>query len=154
MLNTFEMRQSCPRCRGPYGRVEKRNGQACVFCATPGCGAWVYNAPRTETGEKPRSVSTVHDGIKPKARARIILRANGHCELCGADASVSPLHVGHLISVQDGVAEGLTDEQINHQENLAAMCDQCNLGLGDTSVPLRMLYRITALRLAIRRASA
>ena len=148
------MRQPCPHCECPYGRVETRNGQACVYCSNPGCGKWVYNAPRTETGERQRSVTTVHNGIKPKTRARVLLRANSRCEFCGIGAEATVLHVGHLISVLDGLREGLSEDQINHQENLAAMCEECNLGLGDNSTPLRMMLRVVALRLGVRRASA
>lgn len=154
MLAPFQMRQPCQKCGGPFGKVETRNGQACVYCCTPGCGAWVYNAPRVETGERQRSVSTVHQAIKPKTRARVLLRANGRCEFCGVGSESAVLHVGHLISVADGLAEGLTDEQLNHQENLCALCEECNLGLGKDSTPLRMLLRITALRLSIRRVTA
>jgi 5-methylcytosine-specific restriction endonuclease McrA len=153
-VTTFEMRQPCPACGGPYGRVETRNGQACVFCSTPGCGRWCYNAPRTETGERQRSMSTVHAGIKPKTRARVLLRAGSRCELCGIGADLTYLHVGHLISVKQGMAEGLSDAEINHQENLAALCESCNEGMGDESVPLRMMLRIVALRIGIRRATA
>lgn len=150
----FKMREACQSCGGPFGRVEERNGQACVYCVTPGCERWVYNAPRTETGERQRSVSTVHAAIKPKTRAHVLLRANSRCEICGVGSETAILHVGHLISVKDGLAGGLTEEQLNHQENLAAMCEECNLGLGRGSTPLRMLFRITALRLCVKRASA
>lgn len=149
----FEMREPCRECGGPFGRVEERNGQACVYCVTPGCGRWVYNAPRTETGEKRRSVSTVHAAIKPKTRAHVLLRANSRCELCGVGIDDTVMHVGHLISVEDGLKEGLTDQHLNHQENLAAMCQECNLGIGKDSTPLRTLLRVTALRLGVRRKS-
>jgi hypothetical protein len=89
-----------------------------------------------ETGQAQRSVTTVHNGVRPKQRARILLRANGLCELCGAR---STLHVGHLISVADGLGEGLSEFTLNHDENLAALCEECNLGLGRISVTARLL---------------
>lgn len=150
----FNMRQPCPNCETPYGRVETRNGQSCVYCANPGCGRWVYNAPRTETGERQRSVSTVHEAIKTRTRAQVLLRAGSRCELCGVGIDATVMHVGHLISVEDGLKEGLTDQVLNHQENLAAMCQECNLGIGKDSTPLRTLLRVTALRLGVRRHSA
>lgn len=151
-MATFKMRSPCPHCESPYGRVETRGGQSCVYCSV--CEKWVYNAPRTETGERQRSMSTIHAGIKPKTRARVMLRANSRCELCGIGAEMTYLHVGHLVSIKQGLLEGLDDAEINHQENLAALCESCNSGLGDESVPLRVMLRITALRLGIRRASA
>jgi 5-methylcytosine-specific restriction endonuclease McrA len=147
----FMMRQSCPACTSPFGYVERRNGQACVFCSA--CERWVYNAPRTETGERQRSLTTIHGGVKPKVRAAILLRSNGRCEICGADLAETDWHVGHLVSVKDGLAEGLTDAEVNHQENLCALCAECNSGIGDQSVTLRMILRI-ALRRRVMRATA
>lgn len=150
-MSTFKMRQPCPECTCPFGYVERRNGQACVFCSA--CQRFVYNAPRTETGERQRSLTTVHNGVKPKVRAMVLLRANGHCEMCGADLSAVDWHVGHLLSVKDGMAEGLTDAEINHQENLCALCAECNSGIGEYSVTLRMILKI-ALRRRVMRATA
>ena len=104
-----------------------------MYCI--GCGRFLYNAPKTETGEAQRSVTTVHNGIKPKQRARIILRALGRCELCG---STKNLHIGHLLSVTDGLALGLTEAQLNDDANLSAMCEECNLGIGKDSVTARL----------------
>lgn len=147
----FQMREACRGCASPYGYIEKRGEQSCVFCGA--CQAWVYNAPKTETGERLRSVSTVHRDIKPRTRMAVFSRANGHCEICGADGEDRLLHVGHLISVDDGLLEGLSEKELNHQENLAAMCEECNLGLGRESVTVRMLMRL-ALKRQVRRATA
>lgn len=153
MAKPFEMRQPCPTCTSPFGYVERRNGQACVLCSA--CHRWVYNAPRTETGERQRSLTTVHGGIKPKLRAAVLMRANGHCELCGADLSrIDRWDVGHLVSVKDGMAEGLTDAEINHQENLCALCAECNAGIGEHSITLRMILRIALRRRVMRAVSA
>lgn len=143
---THQLRRSCAACNGTEGRIETKNGQDCVYCAT--CGRWQYNAPKTETGREVRTVTTVHEGIKPKQRARILLRASGRCELCGK--SDSPLHVGHLLSVKHGLMQGLTELELNDDENLAAFCDECNLGLGDEPVPLRLAIAITMARLRLR----
>ncbi len=138
----FRMRAMCSGCGGTDGRVESRGGQDCVFCME--CGKFAYNAPRTETGREVRTVSTVHEAIKPKQRARIIARATLHCELCGASGL---LHVGHIVSVKRSVSLGWTDAEINDDENLAAMCEQCNLGLGADMVPLRIILAIYMRRL-------
>lgn len=143
--DSFAMRAPCSACRGTEGRVEVRGGQDCVFCL---CGKHQYNAPKTETGRKPRSVQTTHEAVKPKCRARVLERATGRCEICGKPASTCVLHVGHLVSVNDGVRLGLTEAEINSDENLAAMCDECNLGLGDETIPLRLAIAIIKARRA------
>lgn len=129
-------------CPGRDGVVKTVGSQDTVRCAT--CDRFLYNAPKTETGRAVRSVTTVHSNIKPKQRARILERATGACELC--HTSGAPLHVGHLLSVARGIAEGLTDSEINSDENLAAFCDQCNLGMGKQPVPVRLVVAILIAR--------
>ena len=141
----FQMRQPCPKCDTIEGRIETRNKQDCVFCAK--CGRHCYNAPKTETGRAVRSLTTVHNGIKPQQRTRILLRANCHCELCGR---LGDLHVGHLVSVKDGIDRGMTETEINDDENLAAMCDECNSGLGKETVPLRLAIAMVLIRIKNR----
>lgn len=141
---SFTLRAACKSCGSLLGYVTTKGNQDCVYCD---CGKFQYNAPKTETGREVRSVSTVHKGIKSK-RIRILLRANGHCELCGRHEE---LHVGHLISVDHGIASGMTDIQINDEENLAAMCAECNLGLGKQPVTLRFAVSLVMARLKIKR---
>lgn len=142
MSEAFTMREPCRRCQHAGGRIEPRNGQDCVFCAA--CGAFCYNAPRTETGREVRSVSTVHAAIKPKQRARVLVRAHGLCEICHKAGAA--LHVGHFLSVEEGLKLGLTDQQINSDDNLAAICDECNLGMGSDPVPIWLLVAILKAR--------
>lgn len=42
--------------------------------------------------------------------------------------------------------DGLTDEEINSDDNLAAFCDECNLGLGKQPVPLRLAVALVMAR--------
>jgi 5-methylcytosine-specific restriction endonuclease McrA len=136
----FVLRKPCVGCGNEYGRIETRSGQDCVFC--DGCNRFQYNAPRTETGRAARSVSTVHSAVRPKQRARILLRSNGRCELCGRRAADGALHVGHILSVQAGLAGGLTEVELNDDENLVALCEECNLGIGAQPMPLRFVVRV------------
>lgn len=138
----YKMRAPCRVCGSEVGRIETRGGQDCVFCV---CGRLCYNAPKTETGRAPRTVTTVHNGIKPGKRSRILERANGACEIC--HAANRPLHVGHIVSVAEGVKAGMSDLEINSDENLAAMCEECNLGQADRPVSLRMLMAVLKARL-------
>ena len=62
----MDLRKPCKECGHRYGSIDTRGGQDCVYCGK--CDAYQYNAPKTETGRKPRSLSTTHALIKPKQR--------------------------------------------------------------------------------------
>lgn len=128
----YPLRTMCS-CGGVNGRIETRGSQDCVFCLD--CGRFQYNAPRVETGRAVRSVSTVHSAIKPKQWARILERAHFCCESCHQERA---LHVGHILSVADGLELGinLTEQQLNSDDNLIAHCEECNLGQGRRPLPL------------------
>lgn len=145
----YRMREPCKFCGEPeMGTISLVNGQNVVRCGA--CGKAVYNAPRTETGEQQRSVSTVHAGIKPKTRFKVLMRAGGRCKLCGKpmEATDDGLHVDHLLSVEDGLALGLTEAQLNNIESLAAFCEECNLGKGRTTLPLWLMVAVIRARTA------
>src|SRR5258708_6457345 len=139
------MRAPCPRCGECLGRIETRNGQDCVFCQK--CGKFCYNAPRAETGREVRSLSTRAD-VPPGKRSRVLLRDNFRCFSCGRGPQDDVvIEVGHLLSVEAGRLEGLTDTEINSEENLAAQCQECNSGLSSAPVPLRLLIAVLRARL-------
>ena len=141
-MTTHVLRKPCEWCLRSDGHVETKNGQDCIYCA---CGKYQYNAPKVETGREARTITTVHEAIRPKQRARILLRANSHCELCGKrDCN---LHVGHLVGVKRGLASGLTEAEINDDENLCSLCDECNLGIGDEVMPLRLALAMLKARI-------
>lgn len=133
----FKMRKECHGCSCPEGVIRERGFQDCVFCIQ--CGKFQYNAPRVETGKSVRSVTTVHNGISPRKRADVLMRAGGACELCHA---VKHLDVAHLLSVKTGLEHGMTEAILNSEENLAAMCAECNAGIGSRPVPLRIAISI------------
>lgn len=135
------LRQPCKFCAGTIGRVVERSGQDCVYC--DGCDRWQYNAPRTETGRAVRTVSTVHESVRPSVRFRVLQRARGHCEMPGC-GSTANLHLAHLLSVKDGLELGLTDDQLNSERNLAAFCAECNLGQG--AAPMDPLIYLALLK--------
>ena len=85
--------------------------------------------------------SGVSYGIRPQ-RARILMR-DGRCVICG---SREQLQVGHLLPVAGGLAAGLTEAELNDDENLAAMCAECNAGLGEAP-PLWITVPLLKLRL-------
>lgn len=129
----FRAARPCPKCHTTEAALIPKNGQNTVRCAR--CGQLSYNAPKTETGDRPRTVETLRRALKPGTQARILDRDNGRCVLCGR--SDQPLTIGHLLSVDDGCRLGTDEELINDEANLAAMCEACNLGLGKASVSPR-----------------
>jgi len=135
----YVLRSPCKTCKGTLGRIEEKNGQDTTWCLS--CGEFQYNAPRAETGKPVRHVRT-RENISPSLRTRVFLRDNNRCVLCGKSGYEISLHVGHLLSVKAAAEQGITESEATTYENLAAMCDECNLGLGDESVPLPVVYRI------------
>lgn len=140
------MREACRHCGSDEGIVYTKGGQDVVRCES--CSRFAYNQPKTESGRATRSLQTTHKAIKPKLRMRVIERAGGVCECCRrAETSSVGLHVGHVISVEDGHRHGLSDEQINSLENLIAQCPECNLGAGSETMPIRTYIAILMLRI-------
>jgi 5-methylcytosine-specific restriction endonuclease McrA len=137
------MRSPCSGCGCLDGTIATKGGQDVVRCAD--CDRFCYNAPRTETGREPRSLRT-RPTIRPRQRARILLRDNSTCVLCHRHGV--PLDVGHMISVDDGHALGLSDAELGSDENLAAMCASCNSGLGSETLPLRIVVAVLRARSA------
>lgn len=133
------LRKPCP-CGCLTGRIIRRGGQDVAYCVN--CGAYQYCVPKTETGRAAEAV-TRRPGIKPKQRARILGRDGNRCVFCGGAAiSGVELVIGHLLSVADAIALGVPDEDTYHDENLAAMCPECNSGIGRDSVGARLIAAI------------
>jgi 5-methylcytosine-specific restriction endonuclease McrA len=141
----YQMRKRCS-CGSGLGYLTEVGGQDIVRCLV--CGRHCYNAPRTETGRAVRSVTTVHNGVKPKLRSKILERDGHRCVLCKAEDK--PLHAGHVVSVEAGLAIGLSDDEINDEENLIAVCDECNLGQGSQPISLSVAIRILRARISWR----
>lgn len=131
------MRAPCKRCDSLGGYITETGAQDVVRCSS--CDAFAYNAPRTETGKSVRTVQTTHELIKPKQRARVIERDCGHCVACGSTAN---LHVGHVVSVKDAHDLGMSDADINSDDNLVTLCAECNLGWGERSMRVNLYVAI------------
>ncbi len=138
----YQSRTPCAACGITDAVLIPRGGQNTVRCAR--CGLALYNAPKAETGEAPRTVTTLRSGIKPGQQAHILDRDNGRCVLCGR--SDQPITIGHLLSIEDGLTLGVSAALLNDDANLAAMCEACNLGLSGRSVSPRtygaIMYRL------------
>jgi 5-methylcytosine-specific restriction endonuclease McrA len=140
-VEAFKMRADCRYCGWPTGVVKDVNGQDTVRCAS--CGRFQYNAPRTETGRAVRSINERPD-VSPGRRARILARDGFAC--VGCHRTDRPLHIGHLLSVKQGRDIGAADELLYSDENLAAMCEECNLGFGETSIGPQLLFHVLRVR--------
>jgi hypothetical protein len=46
-----------------------------------------------------------------------------------------------------GLSLGMTEAELNSEQNLVAACDRCNLGLGDEPLPVRSMVAIIWARL-------
>lgn len=117
-------RDPCPRCNASEAVLITKGHQDTLRCAR--CDRFLYNAPRTETGTKPRTVKTLRRSIRPKQQARILNRDRGRCVLCG---STEDLTIAHLLSIEHGAELGVSERHLYDDANLAAMCEACNLGL-------------------------
>jgi Zn ribbon nucleic-acid-binding protein len=112
-------RQPCNACETADAVLYPRGGQNTVLCSE--CGRLLYNAPKTETGEAPRTVKTLRTQMRPSQQARILDRDHARCVLCGRGDQM--LTIGHLLSIEDGARIGATALELNDDLNLAAMCD-------------------------------
>ncbi|PJE21532.1 MAG: hypothetical protein CK431_21360, partial [Mycobacterium sp.] len=65
-----------------------------------------------------------------------------------------PLHVAHWISVHDGKEQGLSDAELFDDENLVALCDECNAGQGRETLPLRFMAKVLRVRIQRRQTAS
>lgn len=145
------LRKPCA-CGSTSGHIRPKSGQDVAYC---NCGKWAgYNVPRDESGKERRTLRS-RPNIEPSRRVRILTRDAHRCIYCGRGPSDGViLTVGHLISVAEGEALGLTDKQLFHDDNLAAMCEEDNSGLGRNSVPARIIATLFRHRAAPRQGGA
>jgi hypothetical protein len=140
----YKMRAPCSECGCEFGILRTVGFQDTIKCHQ--CGKFQYNAPRKETG-KPQLHVPMREKISPALRAEVLTRASCACEIC--HRANLPLSVGHLLSIDAGKAAGMSESELNSEENLAAMCDACNLGIGKQPVPLRIMIAIITTRCAL-----
>ena len=141
----FPLRTSCKHCGSTAGYILPNNGQSVVRCST--CDTYQYNAPKHEQGLAPAPVRS--DSVKPSMRYAVMERAGFRCEFCGADGSGRAMHIGHLLSEKEIRANGLPLNFADDPDNLAWLCDACNLGMSEHSMTIH-----NALRFLIQRNQA
>lgn len=137
----FMPMDTCKYCDGVLST--RPNGphieQYCIVC-----GRHCRFVSKVKAGIAPRTCQTTHKAIKPKQRSEVLERAARTCEMCGSKTAL--LHVGHFLSVAEGLRLGLTDAEINSSENLFCMCEECNLGVGPRPLPLKLVAAIIRAR--------
>lgn len=141
-------RAPCPSCGCLGGVIEERGGQDVVRCAA--CRRYLYCAPRSETGKPQRSIRT-RPTMKPSTRYRILERDGSTCQIC--HRTDRPLVVDHAIPVEWFKSEGVDPALADDEENLWAVCEECNSGKSDTPVPIRLLLRALMARVRFRAGS-
>ncbi len=137
----YESRQPCPKCGGVDGLLTEVAGQNVVRCRS--CRTYIYSAPKHETGQRPRTVTTARKDIKPAQQARILERDGAACVLCHR---TEQLTMGHALSIKEAQELGEVGPFLNSDENLLTMCEACNIGLGGRSL-LPRAYALIMLRL-------
>lgn len=126
---SYRSKRACRRCGTTDGLLVEHHNHSSVACAR--CGSFLYNAPKAETGQAPRTARTLRREVRPAQQARVLDRDRGRCVLCGRDEDLT---IGHLLSLDEGAALGATEPELYDDANLAAMCEACNSGLGRRSV--------------------
>jgi hypothetical protein len=142
-VDHHRMRAACPDCGNTDGMIMTVSGQDTVRCAR--CDRFCYNAPRAETGRPRRSLRS-RPQVSPSQRQRILVRDKRTCFVCSRHEG--RIDIGHIISVHEGRAYGLSDAELFHDDNLVAMCAECNAGQRSDTLPLPFL--IVVLRAAGR----
>ncbi len=150
----YVMRESCRYCLKEgkeilTGFARESGGQNVIRCAM--CKRQCYNAPKAETGTPQRNVKSRPD-LKFGQRERILLKCGGRCFLCGRSPQVHGvnLHIAHLVSVAGNktLEHPLSDDVLYSDANLAAACEECNLGMGTRSIEPEILARLVLLTIS------
>lgn len=143
-MSTHTLRSPCKSCGSTQGYLKRVGLQDTVYCENH---TYQYNAPRTETGLKPVSL-TDRNGLTPGQRNRV-LSAYGHaCFMCGARPPDVTLHIDHIIPRKAAHEAGLLDDLIDSEDNLAPLCSTCNSGKRDT-LDLALVIRTLTIRYRI-----
>ena len=134
----------CRKCGGTEGFYVMHGPNAVVFC---NCGASaLYCAGRSEIGLAPRSKRGNHPSFSSATRSRILERDRWTCQECGGRPPDVMLEVGHLVSNSEGKAMGMSDGELYADDNLYAVCQECNAGRSTRSVPGVMVLRLMRAR--------
>jgi 5-methylcytosine-specific restriction endonuclease McrA len=146
---THPLRTPC-RCGSTKGQIRPRNGQNCLYCA--GCGTFTgVNVPLSELGGRTPTGDEIRSRVSSGRRWRILELQSFRCAGCGQSADTGTiLHVDHILPVSGWEASGLTPEELNSDDNLWALCSDCNQGKSADPMPPRLFAAILRARRAWR----
>jgi len=131
----WSLSKPCSRCSEPVAGYLIRTPPphaGKLFCGN--CALFQQWVSKKDLGEPRRSLTPRGECIGPKQRDQILARDGYRCMLCGAAPPAVLLHAGHILSHKDGDVLGLSEQQIDSNDNLMAMCERCNAGLGPRSL--------------------
>jgi hypothetical protein len=143
-VTSYTLRAPCSDCGASEGYLRRVGLQDTVYCVN---GTYQYNAPRTETGERPVSLSD-RNGLTPGQRKRILATYGHACFMCGARPPDVQLHIDHIISRKAAQEAELLDELIDSEDNYAPLCASCNSGKRD-SLDISLVIRALTIRYRI-----
>lgn len=98
------------------------------------CGTWFKFVSHTRMSINTNRNNKRMHNVPPKQRFRILKRDQYRCQTCGITSQETTLHVDHKTSIKDATTQGWNKQQINADENLWTLCENCNLGKGTTSL--------------------
>ena len=85
------------------------------------------------------------DGSSPSA---ILERDSSTCVRC--HRFDKQLHIGHAISVRDGKLMVVSERELYDDENLLALCEECNVGQASDTLSVPFLVLVLRIRIAHR----
>lgn len=143
---TITLREPCS-CGCAVGVVRPTNGQDVVRCAD--CDRYAYCRPRSESG-RPVASTRSNAAIKPSVKARILATYGHQCIACGRSPVVHGvvLDIDHIIPVALAAEQGIPDDLVRSEANLAPLCAECNRGkqADIDAISIQLVYRVLVLK--------
>lgn len=125
-----------PLYRGPaqWGYINENHVQDVLRCIC--CDTYWKNIPKTDSGRAVRMLTNGASRQYKKSRVKVLTR-DTYCEICNTafnDKLGKQKHCGHIVSRKDAINLGMLESCIDHEDNMAAMCSECNSSLSSTSL--------------------
>jgi 5-methylcytosine-specific restriction endonuclease McrA len=139
------LKRPCKTCGGTDGFAVLHGPGYLACCSRCEKSLGGYFVSKVDMGIAKRSVRS-QPGVSTTAHSRILERDRWACMECGRRPPDVALEVGHLISKAQGQFIGMTAGELNSDENLYAVCQECNAGRSTRSIDPIMLFRLMRAR--------